>query len=217
MAMLAMRILTVPSPHPLRVGIDGVDASGKTTLADELAAAVRIVSTRQIIRATIDRFHNPREIRYRRGPDSPEGYYQDSFDLATLRQCLLDPLGINGTGGNRAIQTGRFDFRGNAPVESDIIQAAPDAVLLFDGIFLLRPELEDCWDFSIFVQVGFETVLARAVERDRELLGDAQAVIDRYTKRYIPAQQYYLETCRPQERVDVVIGNDDVENPEIIL
>jgi uridine kinase len=33
--------------------------------------------------------------------------------------------------------------------------ADADAILLFDGIFLHRPELRPYWDFSIFLAVNF--------------------------------------------------------------
>jgi uridine kinase len=194
------------------VAFDGVDAAGKTSLADELAAFLPSITPRPVIRATIDRFHNPREVRYRQGPDSPDGYYEASFNLPALRRCLLDPLG---PGGNRMIQTTLFDFRSDTPLQNDVFQAAADAILLFDGIFLMRPELADSWDFTIFVQVRFETVLTRVVARDRDLLGEEQAIIRRYQQRYIPAQRRYLETCRPAERADVVVENDDVQSPVI--
>lgn len=198
--------------HPLRVAIDGVDAAGKTTLADELAALV--APHRPVIRASIDRFHNPREIRYRLGPDSPEGYYADSFDLPALRRLLLDPLG---PGGSRIIQTSLFDYRTDYAQEAPAFEAAPDAVLLFDGVFLLRPELAPCWDYIIFVHVPFEEVLRRAVLRDRDLFGDPQAVLDRYNKRYIPAQRTYLAQCQPEERADVVVYNEQPDSPELII
>lgn len=63
--------------HPLRVAIDGIDGAGKTTLADELAEPIRGLG-REVIRASVDSFHHPREIRYRRGRLSPEGYFTTS-------------------------------------------------------------------------------------------------------------------------------------------
>ena len=210
---LATRILALNLPHPARVAFDGVDAAGKTSLADELSAFLPTLSHRPVIRATIDRFHNPREVRYRQGPDSPEGYYEDSFNLPALKRSLLDPLG---PGGSRAVRTASFDFLTNEPIQSEAALVERDAVLLFDGIFLLRPELAGCWDFTIFVQVSFETVLARVIQRDRATLGDEQSIISRYQKRYIPAQRRYLETCKPAERADVVIINDDPQSPQII-
>ena len=59
-------ILNIQQPYPVRVGIDGIDAAGKTYLADELADHLK-ESGRGIIRASIDGFHHPREIRSRRG------------------------------------------------------------------------------------------------------------------------------------------------------
>ncbi|MCP2269112.1 hypothetical protein [Actinokineospora diospyrosa] len=64
-------------PHPLRVAIDGPPAAGKTTLADELATALRAQS-RDTIRATIDDFLFPRAHRYRNGRYSAESCYFDA-------------------------------------------------------------------------------------------------------------------------------------------
>lgn len=65
--------------HPVRVAIDGPDAAGKTMLADALAGRLAGAG-RQIVRASIDGFHRPRAERYRQGPLSPAGYYEDSLD-----------------------------------------------------------------------------------------------------------------------------------------
>ena len=53
-------------------------------LADELAHRVTALG-RPVIRASVDGFHNPRDHRYRRGRDSPEGYFHDSCDHAGLK------------------------------------------------------------------------------------------------------------------------------------
>ena len=84
---LADRIEAVRRPRPVRVAIDGVDAAGKTTLADELGSVLRRRG-REVVHASIDDFHRPRAERYRRGALSPEGYYRDSFDYEALRKTL---------------------------------------------------------------------------------------------------------------------------------
>jgi pantothenate kinase-related protein Tda10 len=72
-AELASRIGRVTRPHPIRVVIDGVDAAGKTTLADELVAPLTRTG-RFVIRASIDGFHHLADVRYRRGRLSLERY-----------------------------------------------------------------------------------------------------------------------------------------------
>jgi uridine kinase len=206
---LADQLTSIKRPHPIRVAIDGVDAAGKTLLADELILPLRERGY-PIIRASIDGFHNPRKIRYKRGSTSPEGYYYDSFDYQAIKSLVLDPLGPNG---NFQYQTAMFSFRADSPILSPIHRAPPEAILLFDGVFLLRPELYDYWDFKIFVEVSFEVSVERASRRDQILFGTAEAVKEQYWQRYVPGQQIYIQNCRPRERADVVIENNDPVNP----
>lgn len=198
--------------HPTRVAIDGIDAAGKTTLADEIAAALKI-EQRSVIRASIDGFHRPREERYRRGEFSPEGYYHDSFNNEAIKQHLLLPLGPRGTGEYRPTI---FDFHHDSPLVSAPAHAPPDSILLFDGVFLLRPELKDLWDLSIFVHITFSTSLQRALDRDLPLFGSKENIIHRYEKRYIPGQRIYLSQAKPQRVADIVINNNDPQIPEIV-
>ncbi len=197
--------------HPVRVAIDGPDAAGKTTLADELAPALR-GRGRDVIRASIDGFHRPRADRYRLGADSPEGYYRDSFDHAALRAEVLEPLG---PGGSRECRTAVFDFTTDSPQAETPRRAHDDAVLLFDGVFLLRPELRDLWDLRIFVRVEPDETLRRALARDVELFGSREEVERRYRTRYLPGQQLYLEDARPLDAADLIVGNDVPEAPRL--
>ena len=206
---LTQSIHAIPCPHPLRVAIDGVDAAGKTILANELVAPLQALG-RKVIRASIDGFHNPRHIRYQRGADSPEGYYLDSFNYNLLVASLLEPLG---PGGNRMYWTAGFDFRQDTPLDIPLQQASEDAILLFEGVFLLRPELYAYWDFKIFVDVDFEVSVERACQRDLILFGSVEATRQRYRTRYVPGQQLYLAACSPKTQADLVIVNNDLDNP----
>ena len=198
--------------HPTRVAIDGIDAAGKTELADEIAAALDCMRI-HVIRASIDGFHRPRKDRYLRGELSPEGYYYDSFDNDAIKHHLLLPLGPGGTG---EYQITVFDFRKDSPLISPPAHAPQDAILLFDGVFLLRPELNEYWDLSIFVHVDFSISLQRALNRDLHLFVSKEMIIKSYEKRYIPGQRIDLRQSEPQEIADIVINNNDVQNPAII-
>jgi uridine kinase len=209
---LASRISNVSRTHPVRVGIDGVDASGKTTLANELLPLLE-ASGRNVVRASIDRFHNPAAIRKHRGAESPIGYFHDSFNYDALVESLLQPLGPSG---KRQFRRAIFDFRSDAPIDAPLEDAPPDAVLLFDGVFLLRPELRGYWDFSLFVRASFEITVKRAEERDLYLFGTAADVRLRYERRYVPGQRLYLSEAQPERWASVVIDNDDPANPSIV-
>jgi uridine kinase len=210
---LAGRIDAVERPHPVRVAIDGMDAAGKTTLATELVEPLERRG-RTVIRASIDAFHRPRADRYRRGAGSPEGYFHDSFDLARLRNALLDPLGPMGS---RRYRTAVFDYRTDKPLHLPEEEAPADAVLLFDGVFLLRPELRECWDLGVLVHVEPAVALARALERDSVLFGSREAAEIRYRARYLPAQVLYLAEADPFGAADIVVYNEPLERPTMTL
>ena len=211
LSQLAVAIVSLQRSHPLRVAIDGIDASGKTTLADQLALVIA-QHERPVIRASIDGFHRPRSQRYQRGPDSPIGYYEDSFDYAALQLVLLNPLGPRGS---RRYRRAVFDVRNDVLLIPEEEAAPSNAILLFDGVFLLRPELHALWDYCIFVQVDFEVALQRAMIRDQELFGSSEAVRTRYLQRYIPGQRLYFQAVNPQKQADVIVENNDLVQPQL--
>ncbi|TKK85901.1 uridylate kinase [Herbidospora galbida] len=209
---LAEAISSVTTAHPLRIAIDGPPAAGKTTLADELAVVLR-GQDRDVIRATIDDFLFPRAQRYRRGRYSAEGCYFDAHDHAALCRVLLDPLG---PGGDRRFQHTIYDRDTDTSSSPPAMTAAADAVLLFDGVFLLRPELVDRWDLRIFVSVPFEQTVDRAQDRGSALTestADTAEIERSWRHRYIPAQQLYFATARPTEHADILVYNDQLHRP----
>lgn len=209
---LADAVSALRRPHPVRVAVDGVSVAGKTILADELVAPIERRG-RTVIRTGIDGFHRPSRERYRLGRDSPEGYLRDSFDRRAVIESILEPLGPHG---DLEYREAVFDFRTDSPVAAATRVAASDAVLVFDGVFLLVPELRGFWDFAIFVHADFETTLARALSRDLPLFGSETEIRRRYRVRYIPGERLYLGRHRPQERADVVVLNDDPDAPSLV-
>ena len=175
-----------------RVGVDGVDGAGKTTFAARLAGALRAAG-RDVVQVSVDDFHHVRALRYRRGRDSPDGYYLDSYDYARFRTDVLDPFG---PGGDRRYRASAHDLATDALLDPPWRQARSESVLVVDGIFLHRPELADAWDVSVFLDVPFEVAAARMVARD----GPAPS-----TRRYVDGQRRYLAECRPAERATFVV------------
>ena len=205
---LAEAVGSVAVGHPARVGIDGPPAAGKTTLADELAVVLR-ARGRHVVRATIEGFLFPRAQRYRLGEYSAEGCYLENHDYDALNRVLLDPLGPEG---DRRFQDAVYDRTADTRLSASFTTAPEDAVLVFDGVFLLRPELADRWDLSIFVSTAFEETVDRARVRERGVLS-AEDVERRWRERYIPSQQLYFTTVHPADRADIVVRNDDLQRP----
>lgn len=206
-------IARVVRSHPVRVAVDGPDAAGKTTLADELAELLR-AEGRHVVRAGVDGFHRPRAERYRRGRDSVVGCYEDTYDLDAVRRVLLDPLG---PGGDRHYRTAVFDHTTDTAVSVPAERAPADAVLLVDGVFLQRPELDAHWDLRIYVAVDEDEILRRAVRRDAAAFGSMEEVVRRYRTRYLQAQHLYRERVDPVGRADIVVRNDDPDSPSMIM
>ena len=205
---LAEAIGSVTTGHPTRVAVDGAPAAGKTTLADELAAALR-ARGRDVIRASIDDLLFPRAQRYPRGEYSAEGCYFDTHDYDALKRVLLDALG---PGGDRRFRPAVYDHTADAVLSPPVMTAPVDAVLLFDGVFLLRPELIDRWDLRIFVSTALEKTVHRAVIRERRVSSRTD-VERRWRERYIPAQQLYFARVRPTRHADIVVHNDEPSMP----
>jgi len=213
-AKLAERVLAVTRPHPVRVAIDGCSAAGKTTLGDELAEVLRQRTTRTVIRVGIDHFKRAVDLRMAYPPDSPDSYYLDSWDHTAVRNALLIPLG---PGGDRRYRTAVMDLAGRASVDGPVELASDDAILLADGVFLQRPELDPLWDLRIWVDVGFDEVLRRGVARDQEWMGTTVQAEMRYRTKYIPGEARYIDEVRPAQRAQIVIDNRDPATPHLTI
>ena len=192
----------------VRVGIDGVDGAGKTWFANELAERIEAAP---VIRASVDSFHNPRAVRYARGKDSPEGFFEDSFNYELLKEVLLNPLG---PGGSRQFRSRAFDYGTDERIDAHVEVAPIPSVLLFDGIFVYRPELRDYWDYSVFLHVSTEESVRRCNARAGGLDAPDDPE-DPIHRRYVRGQEIYLRRCEPTSFATRVVINEKLESPRI--
>ena len=202
---VAERIIALRSDHVVRVAIDGVDGAGKTIFADELAVLIELRG-RPVIRASVDSFHNPRAVRYRLGRHSPEGFFRESYNYPLLKSLLLDTISPGGSGQYRRAA---FDVATDSPVTAPVESIQVGAVLVFDGIFLHRPDLRQYWDLSIFLDVRFDVSAPRGAQRGTTS-PDIHAPENR---RYIEGQRLYLRECEPKRHATFVINNDALDAP----
>ncbi len=102
------------------------------------------------------------------------------------------------------------------PLGAEPVTVAPDAVLLVDGVFLLRPELRDRWTLRVYVHVSEAVTLERALARDVARFGSTDTVLERYRHRYLPGQARYRADASPAQAAHIVIDNSDAEAPSIV-
>lgn len=202
-------ILAFASNKAQIVAVDGVDGSGKTMFADELVSFLQL-SSRKVIRASVDGFHNPRVVRYRNGK-TPESFYRDSYDYEKLKEELLDPFK---KGGDSKCRLAVFDHLKDSPILNEKIEFDSQSILVFDGIFLHRPELRAYWDFSIFLDVDFGVSIPRIAQRDKGFGSPDPAAES--NRRYVEGQKIYLAECEPKKLAHLVIDNNDLSNPMIL-
>jgi uridine kinase len=121
------------------VGVDGKGATGKTTLADRIAAALP-----GSVVVHIDDFARP----------DVQGWERDRF----VRQ-VVQPL-LAGRPGRYQ----RWDFDRNMGAEWHTVPVGVPVVV--EGVSATDERLGVPWDFTIWVEVPYEVRLARALERD---------------------------------------------------
>ncbi|MDQ1481995.1 MAG: hypothetical protein QOF35_71 [Actinomycetota bacterium] len=162
------------------VGIDGKGASGKTTLAAQLAVAWREAHPDALCGPAVihvDDFARP-DLR---------GWDRDRF-MAQVRDPLL------------AGRTARYlcwDFDTDSPV--GWVEVEPGGPVIVEGVSSTDIRLAIPWDVTIWVDVPRELRLRRALARDGEVMRE------RWLTDWMPSEDDYEREQRPQRRVDLIV------------
>jgi uridine kinase len=160
------------------------------------------------LRPCLDDFKKPWRDRHLYDRESGEGYYRNAYDYAAVIELLLQPAGPDGSG---ECVLCSIDPLTQVDHTSAITRAAANAVLVVDGVFAFRPEINDYWDFRIWINVDPETSVRRGGARDQHWAGSEAETLHR--TRYLPAERLYLAEVDPLKLVDVVIDNTDFSLP----
>jgi uridine kinase len=200
---LAAILASIHLPRPVLVAIDGGSAVGMTTLAAELQTQIE-AHGRPVISATIDDFHRPKAERYARGRYSAEACYHDTFKYARLRSELLEPFQAC-----RPFVTVIFDAFHDRPLQPAPVAAPQDPLLLFEGVWLMRPDLHGYWDYRIIIIAGLDVARQRGIDRDLAWGATREDTEKLYEEHYLPADRLYYETAHPELKADVIIDNTD--------
>lgn len=179
---LLLRIDSSLHKGRVTMAIEGGSASGKTTLSKLLE---------EIYGATVfhmdDFFLQPWQ-RTKQRYAQPGG----NVDWERFLEEVLIPLKDN-----RNIAYRRFDcstFEIAHPVNKK-----PSDVNVIEGAYSMRPELEDYYDFSVFLNVSSKLQKNRIEKRNTPQMAE------RFFEQWIPMEHQYFEKMNVKERCDMVI------------
>ncbi len=191
------------------VGINGVDTSGKSIFAKQFSEALRSKGV-DVVVIHLDDFHNPKALRAK-GNNEIEAYIANAFDLSTLSNEILCPLRYNG---EVHTELTLLDLDSDSFTLKKQFDISQETLVILEGVLLYREPLEDFIDFKIFLDISFDEVIRRATVRDVPKYG--AHFLDKYREKYIPVQQWYLESCNPKEKCNVIVDNSNPRHPLIL-
>ena len=163
------------------VAIDGRCGSGKSTLTQQLAAALdgRVV-------CADDFFLRPEQ----RTPErlaEPGG----NLDRERMKTEVIDHLEA-GALSYTPFDCSVMDF--GRPVE-----LPPSRLTIVEGAYSLHPYFGQYYDLAVFVTAELETRLRRIGARP------GHNNVEMFRKRWIPLEERYLSACEVEQRSDIIV------------
>lgn len=183
---------------PFIIGIDGLGGAGKTSLVKEIEQEL----TNDSLKVTtfhLDDHIVERSKRYQTGNEEWYEYYYLQWDIKDLEKNLFNPLHNN----CKNILLPFYDNLTDT-ISTNKIKVPTNSIVLIEGIFLQRQEWKRFFDFTIFLDCSKELRQKRVLDRDF-YIGDYQARLHKYQRRYWLAEKYYLDTVQPLKTADVVM------------
>lgn len=174
----------MPEKEVSIIAIDGKAASGKTTLARQLA----LILDAGVIH--MDDFFLPAELRSASRLTEPGGnIHYERFETEVLPALKQ----------KKPFAYQRFDCSKMQPGEMCHIAASRWRIV--EGAYSLHPRFGDYADLKVF----FDISPAEQIKRIRKRNGEKMAQI--FAKRWIPMEEKYIRTFDIKAKADIITGN----------
>ncbi len=182
----------------LIVGIDGAGGAGKSTISDTLEKELRSEGYNVAVFHIDDMIH-PRAVRYNDDYPQWEQYYYLQWRYDYFMREVISPIREG-----RSLGPIELYDKENDSYKTVLSDIPAGSIVIVEGVFLLRSELEGAFDVTVYIDVSKEERLERVLKRDG-YIGDSEAILKKYNERYFPAEDHYLEERSPKERADIII------------
>ena len=191
--------------RPFVIGVAGGSSSGKTTVAERLAAQA---DDRNLALIKLDSYYadlsdRPLEEREAFNYDHP-----DAFDWPLLNDHLA-ALAAGATVPVPVYDYVQYNRSG------DVRAVHPARIVVVEGILVLwEPTLRDRFDLKVFVDTAADIRLIRRLRRDVAERGrTTESVIEQYLTTVRPAHEQFIE---PSKRyADVIIPQGGLNRPAL--
>ncbi|MBO8436504.1 MAG: uridine kinase [Spirochaetes bacterium] len=165
------------------VAIDGRSASGKTTIASEMA---------DVLGATIihmDDFFLPLPLR-------TEARYREAGGNVHYERFIEEVL--PGLENHEVFYYHRFDCSKMAYAD-ELVRVDASRLVVVEGAYSLSPCFGHYYDFSVFMDIEAEEQMRRIVKRNGEERAEA------FKTRWIPLEEAYFTATETAKRADLIL------------
>ncbi len=180
------------------VGIDGLGGAGKSTVADMLCEELKEKGIHTIL-LHIDDLINKREVRYDPGLPEWQCYYEKQWRYDYFTEIIN-----KAKRSAEAIEVELYD-KDNDSYYTKEYPVRRNSIIIVEGIFLQRKELDGIFDYMIYIDVPEAVRLGRVLDRDT-YIGDRESITDKYENRYFPAEHRYCREYQPEKAADLVLS-----------
>lgn len=179
-AVIALRNVDFTKNH-IVISIDGNSASGKSTLAENLANLLNAETVH------CDDFFLPQEMRSKERLNEVGG----NIHYERLKEEVIDKLRKPTVISYKAYNCQSGDFKNKFLMNKKVI--------IIEGAYSSQPYFENYADFKIFLKVDEET------QRERILKRNGEEMLKRFTNEWIPKENKYFNEFKIEEKADIII------------